>query len=358
METDLPILLPYGLSNEHRCIRILGKAGARSFVGYPRWRIPSLRALQAISSSSAVPLRLHNHNTSKNLPPLPNAPLEFAARNVREANMRVDMRASKARAGVTTKNRRGRTPKPPPKSKPQSRAAASNKIDTSQYPRRRPVGPGTRFGASKETPMIIDDDDDEEMNGLSYGASPAAQRKILSRGIRAPSSYSPDFRASTPPGGHTPGRNTFASHQSILAPLRETGAERRACEGSFYTGCVFMTCAIHQHRQHANMSSFIHDKNPDTNATCRTQSRHRFAKSHPPERQDDEVVTLGDIDDLVTRQNVAELMAVAPRLPVRDLYHLLVDMEGVGCGSTGQTGKRQKVLVLRELQRASIYTTR
>ena len=30
----------------------------------------------------------------------------------------------------------------------------------------------------------------------------------------------------------------------------------------------------------------------------------------------------------------------------------------VGCGSTGQTGKRQKVVVLRELQRAIIYTTR
>ena len=30
----------------------------------------------------------------------------------------------------------------------------------------------------------------------------------------------------------------------------------------------------------------------------------------------------------------------------------------VECGSTGQTGKRQKVVVLRELQRAIIYTTR
>ena len=30
----------------------------------------------------------------------------------------------------------------------------------------------------------------------------------------------------------------------------------------------------------------------------------------------------------------------------------------VGCGSTGQTGKRQKVVVLRELQRAIIYTTK
>ena len=33
-------------------------------------------------------------------------------------------------------------------------------------------------------------------------------------------------------------------------------------------------------------------------------------------------------------------------------------LDNVGCGSTGQTGKRQKVVVLRELQRASIYTTR
>ena len=33
-------------------------------------------------------------------------------------------------------------------------------------------------------------------------------------------------------------------------------------------------------------------------------------------------------------------------------------MQFVGCGSTGQRGKRQKVVVLRELQRAIIYTTR
>ena len=30
----------------------------------------------------------------------------------------------------------------------------------------------------------------------------------------------------------------------------------------------------------------------------------------------------------------------------------------VGCGSTRETGKRQKVVLLRELQRAIIYTTR
>jgi len=33
-------------------------------------------------------------------------------------------------------------------------------------------------------------------------------------------------------------------------------------------------------------------------------------------------------------------------------------IDGVGCGSTGQIWMKQKAVVLRELQRAIIYTTR
>jgi hypothetical protein len=50
--------------------------------------------------------------------------------------------------------------------------------------------------------------------------------------------------------------------------------------------------------------------------------------SHHPVRQEEEVVTLGDISDFETRKNVVDLMAVAPGLHVRDLYGLLIDMRG------------------------------
>jgi hypothetical protein len=39
-------------------------------------------------------------------------------------------------------------------------------------------------------------------------------------------------------------------------------------------------------------------------------------------------MTLGNISDFDMRKNVADLMAVAPALPISDLYRLLVDLEG------------------------------
>lgn len=37
---------------------------------------------------------------------------------------------------------------------------------------------------------------------------------------------------------------------------------------------------------------------------------------------------LVDIEDFEMRKKVTQLMAVAPALPVRDLYHLIIDSEG------------------------------
>jgi hypothetical protein len=43
---------------------------------------------------------------------------------------------------------------------------------------------------------------------------------------------------------------------------------------------------------------------------------------------DDEDMTLGQIENFTMRSEVAKLMAVAPGLPVRDLYHLIIDSKG------------------------------
>jgi hypothetical protein len=47
-----------------------------------------------------------------------------------------------------------------------------------------------------------------------------------------------------------------------------------------------------------------------------------------PDNHDQNDMTLGTISDFEMRKKVADLMAVAPALPVRDLYRLLVDFEG------------------------------
>ena len=56
---------------------------------------------------------------------------------------------------------------------------------------------------------------------------------------------------------------------------------------------------------------------------------------------DRQIITLGDISDLVVRKKVADLIAVTPALPVADLYGLLVDL------------KRDLLTVKRQLIRAS-----
>ena len=72
------------------------------------------------------------------------------------------------------------------------------------------------------------------------------------------------------------------------------------------------------------------------------------------------------IDDMdISGQGRPELCFVMPKLwrghrraASAASCSILACQDIVGCGSTGQTGKRQKVVVLRELQRAIIYTTR
>jgi len=60
-----------------------------------------------------------------------------------------------------------------------------------------------------------------------------------------------------------------------------------------------------------------------------------------------------DLPAVEFRSGLAKVSMLTPLLELRNYTYNLV-----GCGSTGQTRKRQKVVVLRELQRAIIYTTR
>jgi hypothetical protein len=47
-----------------------------------------------------------------------------------------------------------------------------------------------------------------------------------------------------------------------------------------------------------------------------------------PDNGDQHDMSLGNISDFEMRRKVAELMAIAPALPVRGLHRLLVDLEG------------------------------
>lgn len=64
---------------------------------------------------------------------------------------------------------------------------------------------------------------------------------------------------------------------------------------------------------------------PAANGVSRTQP---VAKRFKEENRDDAEMTLLDIDDFDTRAGVAQLMAVAPAIPIRDLYNLVIDSKG------------------------------
>ena len=88
------------------------------------------------------------------------------------------------------------------------------------------------------------------------------------------------------------------------------------------------------------------DTNQTTNATTQSQSQNLWSGSDvhisQPEAFANHIrsqstasfanegieITLADIKDFELRHKTAQLMAVAPRLPVADLYHLLVDLKG------------------------------
>lgn len=60
----------------------------------------------------------------------------------------------------------------------------------------------------------------------------------------------------------------------------------------------------------------------------RPEPREQSEARKQPAGDIDPDMTLKDISDFVTREKVADLMAVAPALPVRDLFNFLCDVGG------------------------------
>lgn len=63
-------------------------------------------------------------------------------------------------------------------------------------------------------------------------------------------------------------------------------------------------------------------------ATRRTYRPHSLNKCRKEGKSGDVNMSLLDIDDFCLRSKVAQLMAIAPALPIVDLYHLIMDSEG------------------------------
>jgi hypothetical protein len=240
MVSVMPVLLPYGLSENHRRIRRQGKAAARPFGGSARWHTPSLQQL----SSIPIILPILNNRNSETPPRNRNMSSRLQVRKIRNATMGVaDSHNRKAKISVTTaKVRRDRTPK----LKPQSRAAANTKKQSDKANRRKPVEPSTRFGNCKEAPITLDDDEDEMDGGFPGRTLPQVRRDLrrdMTTPPPAPSSssiYSPQFGKTTPSRSHTPYGSSFGHRETFLAPPVTARLERRERDQSFYASarCV------------------------------------------------------------------------------------------------------------------------
>ena len=257
---------------------------------------------------------------------------------------------------VRGKEKRSRTPKAKIASKLSLNKFNAPNTSTKRRAKKgsKPVGPGTRLGTSEEIPITIsDDDDDDDDNDESFTADEDARRipdtlPDLSRfrystTVSSPtpslrSIYSPfndvcsptGFilrRSSPPPSIQLPIRESREQQQTGEAVVRPT-TMRAVRTSKAFCRVKEDTPGPYKYRSRKTSSS---KTTLSSNAMKSPKAPSTILRSdiHDHVANSDRVeLTLADIPDFDLRSKVAQLMAVAPAIPVRDLYYLLMDSEG------------------------------
>jgi hypothetical protein len=202
----------------------MGKVTVRPHGGSAHWHTPSLREL------SSAPIVLPILKIRKPIP-RPKGSFKVQVRKHREKEMAVaDSRARKAKAaGTTAQESRGRASK---LHLHRRKTKANSDRALSISPRKRPVGPGTRIGAIKEMPIMIDDDEDVGTEaGLSRGRSMFRNRCFMP---------SPTFQGTHYPmsGSVTPSRTSTpgSADSRLVRGPRSTNSAYMRRETSIYVG--------------------------------------------------------------------------------------------------------------------------
>ncbi|EAT79199.2 hypothetical protein SNOG_13315 [Parastagonospora nodorum SN15] len=189
------------------------------------------------------------------------------------------------KSAPTTKERRAKTPKV--NKAPNSRVRSKARSTASAQKSRSRVGPGTRDGASKNRPITIDDDDDAE-----------AEEALSRRADFMQDGYLPSSTAPSCPSFYQP--------QSPALAVRRTSAPGRAGVGSL--GKTYAATSPKAPRDDLDGASF----------------------------------DLNNISDFNTRKDVAQLMAVAPGLPIQDLHDMLLELGGDFAAAKRQAIRRSR----------------
>ncbi|KAH3944341.1 hypothetical protein HBI56_162950 [Parastagonospora nodorum] len=224
------------------------------------------------------------------------------------------------KSAPTTKERRAKTPKV--NKAPNSRVRSKARSTASAQKSRSRVGPGTRDGASKNRPITIDDDDDAK-----------AEEALSRRADFMQDGYLPSSTAPSCPSFYQP--------QSPALAVRRTSAPGRAGVGSL--GKTYAATSPKAPYEPMSRSMGIYAEAAISVARRRTQPFIRpNLSSNRRDDLDGASFDLNNISDFNTRKDVAQLMAVAPGLPIQDLHDMLLELGGDFAAAKRQAIRRSR----------------
>lgn len=241
-------------------------------------------------------------------------------------------------APLTAKEKRNKTPKPQSRSvstTPNLAQSTKKRRDKSKQP--KPLGPGTRPGAHQQLPIIIDsDDEDGFLELLETSASAAIWYEAVLELAKLQTDSASAYSMPTSPGNAT----TVQSDRSTS----KVNPSHVPLPGSFPFSMRTQTELTNVHPER------VYNQTESSTPKARPQPYHLGAPPSPsPSSADDGIeLTLADIIDFGMRQKTADLMVMAPELPVTDLYRLLMDRQG--------RFEEAKQDVIRQSQRPSATT--
>ncbi|KAJ4364479.1 hypothetical protein N0V83_009073 [Neocucurbitaria cava] len=241
--------------------------------------------------------------------------------------------------------------------------------------------PRTRVGVSKDEPIMISDSEEDDADGGSastsrlptaYSASSSSAQPLVRPSIEQSEKHQqsmktvkskrkthakhsksrvgsqvqtrkpvPGYIAENSQDGYKERdlESQSAPYPSPTATVRAHHSER---ESSILMGTSEPFCHVKEHiagsyeyraRKPSPQYSLFPKKSARSrkgqNLSLQSEVQNKAAGSDDGDDNDDFQLTLADIPDFDLRSKLAQLMAVAPAIPVRDLYNLLIDSKGV-----------------------------
>ncbi|KAH5732437.1 hypothetical protein HBI17_211120 [Parastagonospora nodorum] len=255
------------------------------------------------------------------------------------------------KSAPTTKERRAKTPKV--NKAPNSRVRSKARSTASAQKSRSRVGPGTRDGASKNRPITIDDDDDAEAEEALSRRADFMQDGYLpsSTAPSCPSFYQPQSPALAVRRTSAPGRagvgslgKTYAA-TSPKAPYEPMSRSMGIYAEEVQRISQVDTPSLRRTKKRPGADKSLSTSQRAAISVARRRTQPFIRPNLSSNRRDDldgASFDLNNISDFNTRKDVAQLMAVAPGLPIQDLHDMLLELGGDFAAAKRQAIRRSR----------------